>query len=892
MTPEDDDLASEIRAHIEQRTDDLVRAGVPRSEAERRARIEFGSVERYREETREASRPVGVLFDSLWRDVVFATRRLRAAPVFTTFAVSSLAIGLGITVAAYSVLSLLLWPARGLADPGRLVVLQGGRAIDWGHTTSRADFDDLVQSQTTMTSVAAWTTAGSSYIDGDVAERFRGEAVSGNAFEVLGIRMARGRPIRPSDDRADANAVVVLSHAFWTRQLRSDPQVVGRVARIGGQPFEVIGVADRDLNTIGRPDLDGRTGWIPLEALRRFSKSVPPALDRVSRRAEALSVIGRLHAGRTIDDARAELAAIGARLDASAPRRIPLDPRTGRGGQTLPRQWSALGADVAFRVSGTALVWLLVALVALVLLVACTNIANLMLARGSTRRQEIGVRRALGASRSRLVRELLVEAAVIATAGGALALVVARLALMIIAADIMPGVQFHLETTLSLDVFVAAGLGLAITTAVFGLWPAVNLTRQDPRAALASNTGTGAIRWRTRRSLIVGQVAVSAGFLLFAAMCTWSLLSETRRGAGRVDIGRLAIATIRFPELAFDEQRTRLAVDRVLDVVGRHPEVESAAVTTGFPVAFTYSAALTPPGEPFQDGRQDYPHARFIAATPQIFTTIGLPVVEGRGFDARDSAAAPPVAVLAELTAREVFGTTRVVGRQLLARVVTYGAPSTPVPLTVVGVVADAETQPRSRENRGGLFVPLAQQLLPSVELVVRTSGDPSTLLLPLRTLVRQADPDLFAERSVTGEYRLDPARWGMRYFGFAGGVLGVVALVLAMAGLSGVLLHLVARRSREMGVRLALGATPSALARLVIGDGLRPVLLGLYLGLPAGLAGWLALAPGARLTGSPISAPVLLVVPLVLLASAAVACYLPAFRASRVDPNVALREN
>jgi ABC-type antimicrobial peptide transport system permease subunit len=210
----------------------------------------------------------------------------------------------------------------------------------------------------------------------------------------------------------------------------------------------------------------------------------------------------------------------------------------------------------------------------------------------------------------------------------------------------------------------------------------------------------------------------------------------------------------------------------------------------------------------------------------------------------------------------------------------------------VVGVVADAETQPRSRENRGGLFVPLAQQLLPSVELVVRTSGDPSTLLLPLRTLVRQADPDLFAERSVTGEYRLDPARWGMRYFGFAGGVLGVVALVLAMAGLSGVLLHLVARRSREMGVRLALGATPSALGRLVIGDGLRPVLLGLYLGLPAGLAGWLALAPGARLTGSPISAPVLLVVPLVLLASAAVACYLPAFRASRVDPNVALREN
>ena len=889
------DPADEIRAHIAQRADDLVRAGVPRHEAERRARIEFGALERYREEARDASSPRSLarVPGQLVTEVRHALRRLRRTPAFTTFSVLSLAVGLGVTVAAYSILSVLLWPAQGLADPDRLVVLKGGRAIDWGYTTSRADLEDVRASQTTMAGVAAWTMVNASYIDGDVAERFRGEAVTGNAFEVLGIRMARGRPIRPADDRPASAGVVVLSHAFWTRQLRHDAGVIGRVVRIGGQPFEVIGVADRALNTIGMPDLDGRTGWIPFESLRRLSATTPPALDSTRRSAEALSIVGRLLPGRSLDEAKVELTAIGDRLDVSAPRRELFATASATETRAVARRWTAMPASTAFRVRGSALVWLLVALVALVLIVACTNLANLTLARGSARRQELAVRRALGASRWRLVREHVVESALVGAAGGLLSLIVVRLALQTAAASIAPGVQFHLETALSIEVYVAAALAMFLTLAVFGLWPALYLTKDDPRAALAGDAASGGIRWRTRRHLIVGQVMISAGFLFLAALCLSAIAAETRSDAGAVAVGRLAVARISMSAQGWDEVRTRRALDRVLELAGAQAGVEAVAITTGFPIGFTYEAGLATPAEPFAATRRDYPYARFISATPQLFRVLGLQVITGRGFDGRDNAASARVVVMSEAAARAVFGTARVVGQQLLTRVVMANDTTVESPVaTVIGVVAEADASAGRGRNRGAVYVPYAQHFMPTVEVVARTTGDPNTLLAPLRTIVRRADPDLFASRSVTGEYRLDPARWGLRYFGRVASLLGAIVLVLAMAGLSGVLAHLVTRRTREMGVRMALGATRPGILGMVIRDGLKPVTLGIYLGVPAGLTAWFSFSPSVGLPTAPADLTMILLVPVVLLASAIVACYLPALRASRVNPIVALKEN
>jgi predicted permease len=889
----EDGLSDEVRAHIEHRADDLVRGGLPRDEALRRARVEFGAIEAYKEECRDASGPMSltVLGSQIWREGIVAARRLRATPVFTAFAVLSLAVGLGVTIAFYSIMSVVLWPTSALDAPDRLVVLKAGRTIDWGFSTSRGDFDELRAAQTTMESVAGWTVVNASFIDGQVAERFRGEAVTGNAFDTLGIRMTSGRPIRPSDDRPDSPAVLVLSHAFWARQLRADPSVIGRVVRLSGQPFEVIGVADRSLVNIGRPDLDGRTGWIPLEALRRFSTTTPSALNPHGRRAEALSAIGRLRADRTVEEAKAEIAAIGARLDAVYPIKEPVDPASNKGGRDLPRQWSVVRADAAFSTSDLTLAWLLVALVALVLLVACTNLANLMLARGSARRQELAVRRALGASRWRLVREQVVESALVAAAGGLAAIAVIRGVLLVAASQIAPGVQFHLETDLAPGVIVAGALALGMTLVVFGLWPALYLTRHDPRAALAGDAGTGAIRWRTRRSLIVGQVTISAGFLLFAVMSIRAIGNETRRDAGNIDVDRLAMARFGFREEGWSEARARHAVDRVLELARAQSGVEAAAVTSGFPIGFTYDAALSTPAAPFQPEKVDYPHARFISATPPIFRVLGLPVVEGRAFDERDAAGAVRVALLSEAAAKSIFGMSRAVGRQILLRVQTTQTVTTVSdPTMVVGVVRDATDDARGGRN-SAVYVPFAQQFMTTLDVVVRTAGDPEDLLVPLRTVVRQADPDLFAERSVTGVYRLDPGRWGLRYFGAIASLLGLVALVLAMVGLSGVLSHLVARRTREMGVRMALGATQSGIARMVLGDGIRPVVAGLILGIPTGLIGWFSFSPMARLPTSALDLPMFALVPVSLILAAMVACYLPARRASRVDPNVALKD-
>jgi predicted permease len=526
--------------------------------------------------------------------------------------------------------------------------------------------------------------------------------------------------------------------------------------------------------------------------------------------------------------------------------------------------------------------------VALVLLVACTNLANLMLARGSVRRQEVAVRRALGASRSRLVREQMAESVLLAIAGGLVAVAIARLILVLAAQQIAPGVQFHLETDLAPGVLLAGAVAVGLTVLVFGFWPALQLTRQDPRAALVGDTGTGAIRWRSRRNLIVGQVAISAGFLLFAALCVTAVRRETQHEAGIVDIDRLATARFNVRGLGWDDARSRRAVERVLELASAQPGVDTAAVTSGFPVGFTWDATLSAGGAVADRG--DLPKASFISATPAIFQVLGLPIVDGRAFDARDAPEAPRVAVISESAARAAFGTTRIVGRHLAIQVLDSSTTTTkPEIVSVIGIVADAPTGGRMRK-RSAIYVPLAQRSMPSVEVVVRTPGDPDHLLVPLRTIVRQADPDLFAERSVTGVYRLDPARWALGGFGDIATLLGLVVLVLAMTGLSGVMTHLVARRTRELGVRMALGASRAGIAKLVLGDGIRPVAMGLAFGIPVGLVGWLAFSPVARLPTSVIDLPILSLVPAVLIGAAMVACYLPARRAANVDPNVALK--
>jgi predicted permease len=476
------ELGDELRDHLERRTADLVRAGLPPDEARRRARIEFGGLEAYKEQIRDGSRwgRWRNLPEQLGRELRFALRRLVAAPVFTLFAVLSLAVGVGVTTAFYSVMYPLLWPATGLRDSQELAYLMVRQQTDihpsdWAFTISRGDLEELRKSQQNFAGVAAWMPFGMPLIDGDVATEVRGEAVTGNAFEVLGARMARGRPILPADDEPGAPAVVVLDHALWKASFGGDPGVVGRTIRIGGQPVEVVGIAAATFHGAQQPYfIGGPQMWMPFTAAARLSRSVRAVVDPANHESRWLSAVGRLRPGRSVEQASAELGGIGRQLDQAFPvkRRYEREPVNAAG--FTPRRWSAARVDLAladaFRPNARMLMVLLV-LVALVLAVACTNLANLMLARGSARQHEFAVRRALGCSRGRLVREQLVESAVLAVLGGAAGLLVARTLLVTLSSQASLGPGLTVETDLLPGVLAAAFVALLFTLLVFGLGP-------------------------------------------------------------------------------------------------------------------------------------------------------------------------------------------------------------------------------------------------------------------------------------------------------------------------------------------------------------------------------------------------------------------------------------
>ncbi len=407
------DLRDELRIHVEHRTQDLIAAGLSPADAARQARIEFGAAETYKEQCRDARgfaafRP----FHGLEGDLRLATRRLLATPQFLIFAVLSLAIGIGVTTSVYSILYSLIWKPLGLSDPDRVVLVATRDAGLSGRMyLSYPDFQDLRASTRTLSVIAASSHFYQTLVTPEASDALEGEAVTGEYFRTTGVGAIIGRTIQPSDDDSGAR-VLVLNHRIWRGRFAADSGIVGRVVRLGGEPFEVIGVAPRSFDGIERQPFRAG-GWIPLRAMTAFRGN--PATF-ASRDRRQLTVFGRLTSAGTPATAAAELGAIAARLDLDFPY------RTTRFGQEspspLPRGWSARGIG-QLRDSDTRMASLIIALVALVLVVACTNLANLMLARGAARQREIAVRRALGAGRWRLVRELVVESTIVAIIGGA-----------------------------------------------------------------------------------------------------------------------------------------------------------------------------------------------------------------------------------------------------------------------------------------------------------------------------------------------------------------------------------------------------------------------------------------------------------------------------------------
>lgn len=826
-------------------------------------------------------------------DLRLAARRLLATPLFTIFAILSLAIGVAVTTAVYSVVDSIFLRDTGARDPDRLVMVVSpydGRIING--SISLPDFQDLRAAQTSFTSISASARFTPAVASSSTTELLPAEAVDGAYFSTLGVSAAIGRTIQPADD-AGAARVVVLSHALWRRRFAANPAVVGQTIRISGQPFEVVGVAAASFEGVSGP-LPGTRLWIPLSA-SALRAAVDKAAEASAQRSaipprdrRQLVVFGRLKPAVTAAAASAEVSAIAATLDTSFPPRTP----TGRPRAT-ERPWqgktmAAIASDDLYlrRVGLT-----IVALVALVLAVACTNLANLVLARGAARQHEIAVRRALGASRWRLVREQCAESLLLATAGGLAAYVVFQGLCVLMDAEfnlVLPwGGRWILAVRPAPDataLWIAAG-SLLVSLIVFGLEPALQLTRsRDLRGELAAGVGVlGAPKTRRQRTLLRWQVAISAGFFIVATMFVQYTIAEARHDPG-IEMKRLGVAVLNFRTQLWDEARVRRTVDRVVEETRKDQAVESVSVSTGMPLGLPAMRLTLSQPDTAIDSKPDHYNATGVAATPSLFGTIGVPILHGRGFDDRDHAAAAPVVVLSEFTARRIFGTSDAVGRP----VVVQGHAR--VMATVIGVARDTDVGYVFGESRPVAYLPLAQRYEPFLAIVARSRGDAATAVRALRGALRQVDSDLAVEVIGSGRTVLAGASVFRRAAGVTALALGAVTLALAMVGLFGIQSHIVAHRTREIGVRISLGASPRQIQRMVLKDGYRPVVEGLAIGLFIGVIGRAIVRAYTDLEVSIVDPWLFFVVPVPLIVAAFCACYFPAHRAAGVDPNVALR--
>jgi predicted permease len=886
-------LDEELQTHIDMLVEEEMGRDVPEPEARRMARLRLGGLDQTKELVSDAR---AFWLESSWRDLRHAWRRVCAAPFFSLFAVITLAVGIGATTAIYSIIHSVLGPPSGVPNIESIInVYHWPRGNPQILGLSYGDYLDLRSQQTVFQDVTAWGFFRQSFTANGQAETSFCEIVDGDYFRLLGVNAQLGRTLQPTDAVPGAPPVVVISNGVWQRMFGSSPEALGQSLKINGRSFEIVGVAPPAFSGLFNGGLVPSALWVPLSSAPLFPKTLLGTLDSNERSQRWLMVKGRLKPGRTIAEASTELKTIAARLDAAYPIGRNLEP-----GRRFPgnvnRPWSVrraaeirINEDIDVFIGPIA--WTVMVGVILVLLVACTNIANLMLARASGRRHELAVRLALGASKWSLIRGLLAESCILAGAGGIVGYGIARSLLVLLGNDlvVVGGTSLRVVPRLDISVIVVSALTTVLVLIVAGLAPALQATHTDLRAALATDGFHGARPlWRGRRILIAGQVAVSVILLSVMALCVSEIRQQSRIAPGFA-LERLALAEVDFGTQGYDETRVRQIVRAVFDQMRHRPDVDAVSVSSGLPVGLT-----TPGCGVGKLGQAPDLYAELIAGTPSIFQTLGLSVKFGRAFNDGDTGRSEAVIVINEMIARKLFGETNVIGRQLsLQRRQWVGDQKQPVEvLRVIGVVADSDATQISRREAGAVYLPFDQHYEGWLVFSLRAHQNPANLVGPVRQFLRTVEPEAAVRQAGTGLEIAGPSNLYLQLMAELAGTLGSFALALALAGLYGVLSHVVALRTWEVGVRMALGARQSEIICMVLRDGLRPVLFGIIVGIGVGTMARMLVRPlFANIFLPQQSAFALISVPFLMLIAGLVACYLPAQRAARINPNVALRE-
>lgn len=836
---------------------------------------------------------------TLLQDLRYGLRALGHNPAFATVAILVLALGIGANSAIFSLVNaLLVRPLPGEAD-SRVVGLYSRdttepdtyRAFSW------PEYEDVREAVPGLSHVTAFTISMVGLTEGDTTRRVMGAVVAANYFDTLGVAPARGRAFTAREERPGAGARVAVIGEPLARRLGGEP--LGATIRVNGEPFTVVGVAARGFS--GTTAMITPEIWLPIGVNELVATDLvfDRHRDLMARETRPFMLLGRLAPQADVETVTAALAQVSARLEAAYPaesraQRIVAHPLSRVSISTSPSD----DAPVA-RVS-----MLLMAMAGVVLLIASLNLANMLLARNAARRREIAIRLALGGGRARIVRQLLTEGLVLAVAGGLGGLVVAWWATAVIVSSLVAVLPMPLHFDAAPDVrVVGATLAFAgLATILFALLPALKLARPDVVDDLKDQAGDpgGRIRGRgvfsARNLLVVAQVSLSLALLTAGGLFVRGALKAADADPGFSMTDGLVVGLD--PSLAgHDEARSRAVYQRVLESVRALPGVDSASLASIVPFgAFTTSRRVFRAGEPTEgvDARARGVSSISTIVTADYFRTIGVPLLRGRAFTAAEeaSAAGARVVVVDEPLARRLWPDGEAVGQQV--QIPVGRDDREPAVYEVVGVVAGLRHSLFDRDPVAHVYLPFGQQFQSSMTLHVRAGGGVGAdraLLAALRERLRAVDPALpvlswqTLEDFRDGSLLLWAVKTGARIFTS----FGVVALLLASVGLYGVKAYVVSRRTREIGIRMALGATERDVLRLVLGEGLRLTAAGLVVGI--GLAALVGQAVGRLLYDvSALDPAVFVTTSAVLLAAAALACYLPARRAARVAPTTALR--
>ena len=811
--------------------------------------------------------PPGEPMRNLLRDVTRAARLLVRTPAFTIAALVTLALGIGANTAMFTLADATLLRPLPFHNPQQLVAWSWSSS--WPHYQEYAKRTDIFHGVLASGGVMRVNLA----VDGS-SELVQGALLSGNAFDVLGIRAALGRTLLPSDDVGTGEIVAVLNHAYWRSRFGEDPAVVGRTMRINGRPMTVVGVAEPKFRgtSLGiNPAL-----YIPAAASGPLSTGFFSRIDRLTETGFVwLTVIGRLRPDVTAAQAAATMDALYTQLQ---------PPKSGATRGEVLRLESletrALGGSAS---DVRTFVNLLLGVVGLTLLIGCANLANLLLAKSAARRREMGVRLALGATRARIVQQMLAESVLLALAGGAAGLAVAALGLRTLATFELPGGLRIANIPLDINgTALAVTFGLSLLTGLlFGAVPAWRAARSDVLVSLRGQSRSATSRSGFRSTLLAAQVALSLVLLAGTGLFARSLMTALDARLG-FDPANVATATVNLGLARYETARARTFYEQALDRIRTLPQVSHAAwsnlvQTEG---AFMWNTEVESTGQSLT--------VYSAHVGPEYFTTVGTAIVSGRPFAPTDTAAAEPVAIVNEMMAREYFAGRDPIG----ARIKIFDTWA-----TVVGVAQNTIVGGLRDEPAAQLYLAFDQWLegprgiaTTTAHLLIKGSGDMDALLPLVREQLRALDPELPLFSVLSFEDRIAgltmPQRMGVTLFT----IFSALALALATVGIYGVATYVAALRTREIGIRMALGATGSAVSRLVLLQGAWPIAGGLLIGLA--LALYASRMASAFLLGvSPMDPLTFAAVTGLLASVAGAASYLPARRAARTEPIVALRE-